>query len=79
MNGTCTKHSQEFELCSNGWPTDGTNFTASYTALRYRIMQNALAEQNRTILYSLCDWGTNGEIDMYKAYSTSTVWHPHGD
>jgi len=59
VNGTCTATSDEFRLCNNGWPTDGINYTASYTALRYRIMQNALEQQNRTILYSLCEWGTN--------------------
>ena len=44
-------------LCSHEWPTDDVNYTASYTALRFRIMQDALSEQNRTILYSLCEWG----------------------
>ena len=44
-------------LCSHDWPNDGVNYTASYTALRFRIMQDALSEQNRTILYSLCEWG----------------------
>ena len=56
-NGTCTKNSGESMLCDNGWPTDGTNYSASYTALRFRIMQDALSEQNHTILYSLCEWG----------------------
>jgi alpha-galactosidase len=47
-------------LCSHEWPNDGVNYTASYTALRFRIMQDALSEQNRTILYSLCEWGKRG-------------------
>ena len=59
VNGTCTKTSDEFTLCNNGWPTDGVNYTASYTALRYRIMQHALESQNRTILFSMCEWGSN--------------------
>ena len=59
INGTCRKNSNEFRLCNDDWPTDGVNYTASYTALRYRIMREALEAQNRTILYSLCEWGTN--------------------
>ncbi|KAK4557021.1 hypothetical protein LTR86_006002 [Recurvomyces mirabilis] len=41
------------------WPVDGNNYTAKYTALKFRIMQQALQAQNRTILYSLCEWGVD--------------------
>ncbi len=44
-------------FCALEWPVDGVNYTAKYTALRFRIMENALLAQNRTILYSLCEWG----------------------
>ena len=76
-NGSCTKHSDEFRLCNNEWPTDGVNYTASYTALRYRIMQNALEAQNRTILYSLCEWGTNEPWTWGNA--TANSWRTTGD
>ena len=56
-NGTCTKASDETDLCATDWPTDSQNYTNSFTAIRFRIMQDALSEQNRTILYSLCEWG----------------------
>ena len=59
VNGTCTAETQtELEpLCDYAWPVDGRNYTQSRTVLRYEIMQNALADQNRTILFSLCEWG----------------------
>ena len=44
-------------ICDSAWPVDGRNYSQSYTALRFRVMQNALLRQNRTILYSLCEWG----------------------
>jgi hypothetical protein len=33
------------------------NYTTKYTALKFKIMERALLAQNRTILYSLCEWG----------------------
>ena len=44
-------------ICDPSWPVDGRNYSQSYTALRFRVMRNALLSQNRTILYSLCEWG----------------------
>jgi alpha-galactosidase len=46
-------------ICDDTWPVDGRNYSQSYTALRYRVMTNALLAQNRSILFSLCDWGTD--------------------
>lgn len=48
-NGTC---SSEHDICA-----DGYNYTVSNTAKRYRIMRDALQEQNRTIEYNICVWG----------------------
>lgn len=62
-NGTCTGGtvqegaSNMMPICEPAWPVDGRNYSQSYTALRFRVMQNALLKQNRTILYSLCEWG----------------------
>lgn len=62
-NGTCTDDtvqegaSNMMPICDPAWPVDGRNYSQSYTALRFRVMQNALLSQNRTILYSLCEWG----------------------
>ncbi|PVI00156.1 glycoside hydrolase family 27 protein [Periconia macrospinosa] len=50
VNGTCVNKDG---LC----PTD-YNYEQSNTAKRFRTMRDALAKQNRTILYSLCQWGT---------------------
>lgn len=35
----------------------GFDYSTSKTAERYRRMRDALLAQNRTILYSLCNWG----------------------
>lgn len=40
---------------------DGYDWTTSLTVERYKRMRDALLAQNRTILYSLCDWG-NAEV-----------------
>lgn len=44
-------------FCAYEFPVDGVNYTAKYTALKFKIMERALLAQNRTILYSLCEWG----------------------
>ncbi|KAF2231398.1 glycoside hydrolase family 27 protein [Viridothelium virens] len=49
QNGSCAG---EPSLCPSGY-----NYSTSNTASRYRLMRDALLAQNRTILYSLCDWG----------------------
>ena len=37
---------------------DGYDWSTSLTAARFNRMRDALDAQNRTILYSLCEWGT---------------------
>ncbi|KAI1332841.1 glycoside hydrolase family 27 protein [Xylariaceae sp. FL0255] len=51
-NGTCVD--------PQNYCPDGYNYTTSNSAKRYAIMRDALLAQNRTILYSLCEWGTAG-------------------
>ncbi|KAI9660573.1 MAG: alpha-glucosidase maltase [Bathelium mastoideum] len=48
-NGSCAGQS---DLCPAGY-----DYSTSNTAARYGRMRDALLAQNRTILYSLCDWG----------------------
>lgn len=38
---------------------DGTDYSVSRTAQRFQTMGDALLAQDRTILYSLCEWGTS--------------------
>ncbi|GAP92717.1 putative alpha-galactosidase [Rosellinia necatrix] len=52
VNGTCVD--------PNNYCPDGYDYTGSNSAKRYEIMRDALQAQNRTILYSLCEWGTAG-------------------
>ncbi|KAJ8119524.1 hypothetical protein ONZ43_g3540 [Nemania bipapillata] len=52
VNGTCVDPEN---YCPAGY-----DYTASNSARRYEIMRDALQAQNRTILYSLCSWGTAG-------------------
>ncbi|KAI0537762.1 glycoside hydrolase family 27 protein [Xylaria digitata] len=52
VNGTCVD--------SNDYCPAGYDYTSSNSAKRYTIMRDALQAQNRTILYSLCSWGTAG-------------------
>ncbi|KAI1310163.1 glycoside hydrolase family 27 protein [Xylaria venustula] len=52
VNGTCVD--------SNDYCPSGYDYTTSNSAKRYGIMRDALKAQNRTILYSLCSWGTAG-------------------
>jgi alpha-galactosidase len=67
VNGSCTDQTpitsyyswnNTSPFCAYEFPDDGVNYTAKYTALKFKIMERALLEQNRTILYSLCEWGT---------------------
>ncbi|KAK2763209.1 hypothetical protein FQN54_009845 [Arachnomyces sp. PD_36] len=48
-NGTCPD-------LENPAP-EGYDWTTSNTVKRYNAMRDALQQQNRTILYSLCNWG----------------------
>ncbi|KAK0274546.1 hypothetical protein LTR35_011702 [Friedmanniomyces endolithicus] len=64
-------------FCALEWPVDGVNYTAKYTALRFRIMENALLAQNRTILYSLCEWGVDEPWTW--ANGTGNSWRMSND
>lgn len=86
VNGSCTKTTPETEyysynktvpFCALNWPTDGLDYSQKYTPLRYRIMQNALLAQNRTILYSLCEWGV--DLPWTWANETASSWRISND
>lgn len=51
-------------ICDSVWPVGGRNYTQSYTALGFRVMQNVFLRQDRTILHSLCEWGEHSEEQM---------------
>jgi alpha-galactosidase len=85
-NGTCSKNTppvnhysfdRPIPICADGWPVDGINYTAKYTALKFRIMGNALLAQNRTILYSLCEWGV--DLPWTWANKTGQSWRMSND
>jgi len=66
VNGSCTDATPVTDyyswnntspFCAYEFPVDGINYTTKYTALKFKIMERALLAQNRTILYSLCEWG----------------------
>lgn len=68
MNGSCTdatpvtgyySWNNTSPFCAYEFPVDGINYTTKYTALKFKIMERALLAQNRTILYSLCEWGAS--------------------
>ena len=83
VNGTCTNDTEQhgaatmMPICDSAWPTDGRNYSQSYTALRYRVMGNALLSQNRSILFSLCDWGTDEPWTW--ANETGNSWRMSND
>lgn len=68
-NGTCS--------LGNYTAPAGYNWSTSNTAERYRIMRNALLAQNRTILYSLCEWGEADVVEWGNA--TGNSWRMSGD
>jgi hypothetical protein len=77
VNGSCTDQTpitsyyswnNTSPFCAYEFPVDGVNYTAKYTALKFKIMESALRAQNRTILYSLCEWGALNTFDL------STIW-----
>ncbi|TVY87719.1 putative alpha-galactosidase B, partial [Lachnellula willkommii] len=53
------------------------DWSTSNTAKRYRIMRDALLAQNRTILYSLCEWGQAAVTTWGNA--TGNSWRVTGD
>ncbi|KAI9711255.1 MAG: alpha-glucosidase maltase [Bogoriella megaspora] len=69
QNGTCTGQDN---LCPSGY-----DYSTSKTAQRYRNMRDALLAQNRTILYSLCDWG-NADVEQW-GNVTGSSWRMSGD
>ncbi|KAF1807859.1 alpha-galactosidase 1 [Eremomyces bilateralis CBS 781.70] len=68
-NGTCP-------TLPNQCPPD-YDWKKSKTAERYRCMRDALDATNRTILYSLCEWGTAG-VQKW-GNETSMSWRATGD
>ena len=68
-NGTCT--------VTNKTAPAGYDWSTSNTAQRYRDMRNALLDQNRTILYSLCEWGRADVVSWGNA--TGHSWRMSGD
>jgi len=55
----------------------GYDWGTSRTAQRYAAMRDALLQQNRTILYSMCNWG-QARIDTW-GNSTGHSWRMAGD
>ncbi|KAK5746195.1 hypothetical protein LTR17_000929 [Elasticomyces elasticus] len=86
VNGSCTAETPPTPYyswnntsphCAYEWPVDNVNYTAKYTALKYRIMREALLDQNRTILFSLCEWGVDQPHRW--ANSTGNSWRSTND
>lgn len=69
VNGTCVKTDN---LCPKGY-----DYSKSKTAQRYRAMRDALLDQDRTILYSLCEWGQAGV--QYWGNATGNSWRMSSD
>ncbi|KAH8812088.1 putative alpha-galactosidase B [Xylogone sp. PMI_703] len=55
----------------------GYDWSKSNTARRYQIMRDALLAQNRTILFSLCEWG-QADVDSWGA-EMGNSWRMSGD
>lgn len=55
----------------------GYNWTTSNTAVRYRLMRDALQSQSRTILFSLCEWG-QADVEVW-GNETGNSWRMSGD
>lgn len=68
-NGTCP------DLQNPAPP--GYDWSTSKTAQRYRAMRDALLSVNRTILYSLCDWG-QADVTSWGS-ETGNSWRMSGD
>ena len=58
-------------------PPKGFDWKTSKTHERYVRMRDALLKQNRTILYSLCEWGNAGVLSW--GNSTGNSWRMTGD
>ncbi|KAJ5716665.1 hypothetical protein N7493_008576 [Penicillium malachiteum] len=68
-NGTCP------DLTDPAPP--GYNWADSNTSIRYDRMRDALLDQNRTILFSLCDWG-DAAVNTW-GNETGNSWRMSGD
>ncbi|RMY32013.1 hypothetical protein D0865_14846 [Hortaea werneckii] len=86
VNGSCTDQTPETEyytwpssrpFCATEFPVDGVDYSISKTAQRFKIMENALLEQERTILYSLCQWSVN-QVWTW-GNETANSWHMSND
>ncbi|KAJ5272357.1 hypothetical protein N7478_007482 [Penicillium angulare] len=55
----------------------GYDWSKSNTSIRYEHMRDALLDQNRTILFSLCDWG-NADVNTW-GNETGNSWRMSGD
>ncbi|KAI1824620.1 glycoside hydrolase family 27 protein [Xylaria intraflava] len=69
VNGSCIDPGN---YCPSGY-----DYSKSNSAKRYGIMRDALKAQNRTILYSLCSWGTEGVEEWGNV--TGNSWRMSGD
>jgi alpha-galactosidase len=68
-NGTCPD-------LDNSAPK-GYDWTTSKTFTRYTTMRDALLATNRTIFYSLCDWG-QADVNTW-GNETGNSWRMSGD
>ncbi|KAE8440918.1 hypothetical protein EG329_006315 [Mollisiaceae sp. DMI_Dod_QoI] len=68
-NGTCPG--------TTNAPPPGYDWSTSNSAERFRRMRDALMAQNRTILYSLCEWGY-AEVWSW-GNETGSSWRTTGD
>lgn len=55
----------------------GYDWTSSKTFTRYTMMRDALLGANRTIFYSLCDWG-QADVNTW-GNETGNSWRMSGD
>ncbi|KAE9382106.1 glycoside hydrolase family 27 protein [Stipitochalara longipes BDJ] len=69
INGSCAASATDAPL--------GYDWSQSNTSHRYQIMRDALLAQNRTILFSLCEWGQAHVQDWGNA--TGNSWRISGD
>ncbi|KFY77136.1 hypothetical protein V499_03394 [Pseudogymnoascus sp. VKM F-103] len=74
INGTCPSASSGQDEIS---APPGYDWSTSLSAIRYGIMSDALLAQNRTILYSLCNWG-HAAVQTWGG-STGSSWRITGD
>jgi alpha-galactosidase len=69
VNGSCGVSASDAPV--------GYDWASSNTSHRYNIMRDALLAQNRTILYSLCEWG-QANVQQW-GNATGSSWRISGD